>query len=73
VRLRLADQPLAASAVAAVAFDAIVEARRAEADAFFAAVAPPALNHDERLVMRQALAGMLWSKQHYFFQASGVA
>ena len=67
VRLRLADQPLAASAVAAAAFDAIVEARRNEADAFFAALAPPTLNDDERLVMRQALAGMLWSKQHYFF------
>ena len=67
VRLRLADRPLTAAAVAAADFDAIVEQRRAEADAFYAAIAPKGLTDDQRLVARQALAGMLWSKQHYFF------
>jgi hypothetical protein len=38
--------------------------REREADAFYAALAPAA-GADEALVMRQALAGMLWSKQFY--------
>jgi hypothetical protein len=28
---------------------------------------PPAAGEDERRVIRQAIAGMLWSKQYYFF------
>jgi Mannosylglycerate hydrolase MGH1-like glycoside hydrolase domain len=67
LRVRLADVALGAAAVSAEAFDAIVKKRRDEADAFYAAVMPANLNDDKRLVMRQALAGMLWSKQHYFF------
>ena len=46
-------------------FDAVFKARQKEADEFYAAVAPPSLNKDERLVMRQALSGMLWTKQYY--------
>ncbi len=41
--------------------------RQAEADAFYASLTPPALNADQASVMRQALAGMLWTKQYYFF------
>ncbi|MBX3727775.1 MAG: glucosidase [Candidatus Sumerlaeia bacterium] len=48
-------------------FDSIVEARRAEADAFHVAIAPPHLNDDERAVMRQAYAGLLWTKQFYHY------
>ena len=47
-------------------FDAIVAARRAEADLFYGRV-PAAMTADERLVYRQALAGLLWSKQFYHF------
>ena len=47
------------------AVDALVDARRAEADAFYGGVIPPSLTADESLVMRQALAGMLWTKQTY--------
>lgn len=43
--------------------------RRAEADAFYASLAPNATD-DERLVMRQAFAGMLWSKQFYNFDVA---
>ena len=43
------------------------EARRKEADEFYAAVIPPSLDADEANVMRQALAGMLWSKQFYHY------
>ena len=46
-------------------FERVMEARRAEADDFYAAVIPPALSPDQAIVMRQALAGMLWTKQYY--------
>jgi hypothetical protein len=49
------------------AFSAIFDARRSEADDFYNAIAAPTLTPDQRLVMRQALAGMLWSKQYYYF------
>jgi hypothetical protein len=48
-------------------FDKTMQARRADADAFYAGVIPKSLNADEASVMRQALAGMLWSKQYYYF------
>src|SRR5580704_12162127 len=41
--------------------------RRQECDEFYASVTPAALDEDHKNVMRQALAGMLWSKQYYFF------
>jgi hypothetical protein len=46
-------------------FDDVMEARRTEADAFYATVIPASLGPDATLVMRQALAGMLWGKQYY--------
>ncbi|HEY7171138.1 MAG TPA: hypothetical protein VH417_09855 [Vicinamibacterales bacterium] len=49
------------------AFDETMAARLADADAFYASITPPAANQDEAGVMRQALAGMLWSKQYYYF------
>ena len=48
-------------------FEPTFAARRAEADAFFARVIPAELSEDGRNVMRQALAGMLWSKQFYHY------
>ncbi|HZX94105.1 MAG TPA: glucosidase, partial [Myxococcales bacterium] len=48
-------------------FDAVVAARRQEADAFYATVIPKSLNADATNVMRQAIAGMLWSKQFYYY------
>ncbi len=41
--------------------------RREEADEFYAAITPPALDADAANCMRQALAGMLWSKQFYLY------
>ena len=41
--------------------------RRAEADEFYEAIHPPKATTDEKLVQRQALAGMLWTKQIYLF------
>ena len=47
--------------------DAIVARRRAEADEFYAALQAHIDDADARLVQRQALAGLLWSKQFYRF------
>jgi len=47
------------------AFDEIFKARLDEADAFYASVIPPSLEEDSTNIMRQALAGMLWTKQFY--------
>jgi hypothetical protein len=50
-------------------FDDIVKERAREADEFYRAVTPSSVPPDEANVMRQALAGMLWSKQFYFLDA----
>jgi hypothetical protein len=72
VRLRLCDVAPAAPAPKKSGpfgsdFDAVMKARRQEADEFYAAVIPSSLNADAANVMRQALAGMLWSKQFYYY------
>lgn len=46
-------------------FEETFAARLAECDAFYNQLLPAALSGDERNVSRQALAGMLWSKQYY--------
>src|SRR5205823_6009938 len=48
-------------------FDTMLKTRRDEADAFYATVIPRSLDADQANVMRQALAGMLWSKQFYHY------
>ena len=45
----------------------IFASRKKEADSFYSTVIPAKLNQDEANVMRQALAGMLWSKQFYHY------
>jgi hypothetical protein len=47
------------------AFDEIVEGRKHDADMFYATAIPQGTTPDQATVMRQALAGMLWTKQHY--------
>jgi hypothetical protein len=49
------------------AFDELFAQREHEADAFYAALQPPELSAEERSVQRQALAGMLWTKQLYYY------
>jgi len=67
IRLRLTDEALA-TPLADV--DAIVARAKGDADAFYAAVQPASATDDERLVQRQALAGLLWSKQIYLFDVN---
>ncbi|PTR10207.1 glycosyl hydrolase family 63 [Nitrosospira sp. Nsp5] len=51
------------------AFAETLAARLQEADEFYHSVTPPSVSPDAANVMRQALAGMLWSKQYYYFDA----
>ena len=69
VRLRLTDQAPAGASPFGAAFDEVLGARLQEADEFYRSVIPPSVSPDAANVMRQAIAGMLWSKQHYFFDA----
>jgi hypothetical protein len=48
-------------------FDRVFTSRSAEADEFYARITPRALDGDMRDIHRQALAGMMWSKQFYYF------
>jgi hypothetical protein len=71
VRLRLSDVELARPGTVDLehgpfaGFDALLAERRAEADAFYADVTGPGLPAEEQRVVRQALSGMVWSKQYY--------
>ncbi|WP_426595541.1 MGH1-like glycoside hydrolase domain-containing protein [Cellulomonas sp. McL0617] len=51
-------------------FDAVTALRGAEADEFYAELTPAGSTADEALVMRQAFAGMLWSKQLYSYDVA---
>lgn len=48
-------------------FARIFEKRRQEADDFYAEIMPAAMREGERAIFRQALAGLLWSKQFYYY------
>ena len=48
-------------------FDKVFADRLSEADEFYKSVTPPSVGEDKANVMRQALAGRLWSKQYFFF------
>src|SRR5271166_2019959 len=65
--LRLTDS--ASDAPLGDRFEEIVEQRRREADAFYQAITPTGVSEDAANVMRQALAGMLWSKQFFMLDA----
>lgn len=67
VRLRLTrnqnDEPSRDEEV----FDSIVEDRRGDADEFYARFSTHELSDDLRNIMRQALSGMMWNKQFYYY------
>jgi hypothetical protein len=66
IRLRLANGPGGPRRARFDAeLDAVIDVRRQEADEFYSTVIPSTLDRDAANVMRQALAGMLWSKQFY--------
>ena len=67
IRLRLRGGGNAAAAPFGAEFDRIVNERRSEADSFYASITSASVSHDAANVLRQAMAGMLWSKQYYHF------
>ena len=68
IRLRLSNRaPEAAADPLGTRFEKTLELRRREADAFYRAVTPQGISEDQALVMRQAMAGMLWSKQYFYY------
>jgi hypothetical protein len=70
IRLRLAATPPgkatpATSVSLGAGLERVLDDRREEADRFYATVIAPELPADAAMVMRQALAGLLWGKQYY--------
>jgi hypothetical protein len=71
IRLRFTDATAATDPrLFGNAFEQIMSQRRDEADEFYRVLTPKCANADSALVMRQAIAGMLWSKQTYIYEAS---
>jgi len=57
----LTDSPFSAG------FDKIFKQRKQEADEFYEEILPQDMSADLRAIQRQALAGLLWSKQYYHY------
>ena len=54
----------------ATAFDDVSSRRRAEADEFYAAIAPDDTDPERMRILRQACAGLIWSKQMYPYRVT---
>jgi hypothetical protein len=65
IQLRLADHEI--EDPFGGEFEQTMIGRRNDANDFYATVTPRELTIDARAVMRQAFAGMLWSKQYYHY------
>jgi hypothetical protein len=77
LRLRLSDvppdalhQPGDADGPFGRSFEQTLQTRRQDADEFYASITPPSMTADAADVMRQALAGMMWGKQFYFYDVN---
>jgi Glycosyl hydrolase family 63 C-terminal domain len=70
IRLRLNNGAPAAAEPFGAGFAQILEARRREADEFYRSITPAGVGDDAANVMRQALAGMLWSKQYFLYDVN---
>ena len=67
VRLRLSPAAPSGAQVLNGAFDRQIAQRREEANEFYRAIVPENIASDRQNVMRQALGGLLWSKQFYHY------
>jgi hypothetical protein len=67
IRLRLINNPSKTFKPFDILFEKIFISRKQDADNFYNTVIPAKLDSDQTNVVRQALAGMLWSKQYYFY------
>jgi hypothetical protein len=68
LRLRLMEAPRTKSMNPFDEYDSVFNLRVKEADEFYQAIIPPKATEDEGRVMRQALAGMMWSKQYFLYE-----
>jgi len=66
VRLRLSDSTFK-HGNAFSDFEKVFEQRRHEANEFYTSIIPQDISSDAQNVMRQGFAGMLWSKQFYYY------
>jgi hypothetical protein len=66
LRLRLSPRPSSPAAALREGFDEVFAARRREADEFYAGSARP----DDAAILRQACAGLIWSKQFYYYEVA---
>jgi hypothetical protein len=69
IRLRFRDLTSSPADLGA-GFDRVLADREREAEEFYASLTPPEAGEDEGEVLRQAFAGMLWSKQYYHYDVS---
>jgi Mannosylglycerate hydrolase MGH1-like glycoside hydrolase domain len=69
MRLRASGKP-SRSGDPLAEVEKIVEQRKKEADEFYDSIHPPGAARDDRMIQRQALAGMLWNKQAYIFDVN---
>jgi hypothetical protein len=67
VRLRISEKSETGAAQFGKLFDDTFSALKVEADEFYESIMPRNISDDAHNVMRQAFAGMLWSKQYYYF------
>jgi hypothetical protein len=67
VRLRLTAEADATGPPFGEGFERVLAERIADADAFYAALLPPALAEDGRLTVRSTYAGLLWSRKFYHY------
>ena len=63
-------RPAPAATALGAGFDEVMADRKAEADEFYTELTPKGASADEALVLRQACAGMLWSKQLFYYDVS---
>mgnify|MGYP002409334032 FL=1 len=69
IRLRLNQTPPSGEeAPFGKPFENVLSQRKQEADAFYDNITPPSVGPDAANVMRQALSGMLWTKQYYLYE-----
>jgi hypothetical protein len=66
IRLRLTDSPDLTQPFG-TDFENIFQTRKQEADAFYQRITPFPISEEQRNIQRQAFAGMLWSKQYYYY------
>ncbi len=69
IKLRLCDRPNLEQPLRSE-FDQIFQTRKTEADEFYQKIAPFQMSDDQRNIQRQAFAGMLWTKQYYYYDVT---